>query len=170
MNVAIIEHELFGGTCVNNGCIPTKTLVASARVAYMAGRAAEFGIVIDGSVRTDMEKVKARKDAVVAKSNKGVENWLKDTKNPSVFDGHARFVGPHTVGVNGQVMEAHKIFINVGARATIPSGSPSIYHSLVSVAKVLVIAGVTLRALGKAAFFSTSESVKRKNHEFCDRN
>jgi pyruvate/2-oxoglutarate dehydrogenase complex dihydrolipoamide dehydrogenase (E3) component len=122
MNVAIIERNLFGGTCVNNGCIPTKTLVASARAAYMASRAAEFGIVIDGPVKTDMKKVKARKDAVVEKSNEGVENWLKNTKNLSVFEGHARFLTPHTVGVNGESLEAEKIFINVGARATIPSG------------------------------------------------
>jgi pyruvate/2-oxoglutarate dehydrogenase complex dihydrolipoamide dehydrogenase (E3) component len=122
MNVVIIERNLFGGTCVNNGCIPTKTLVASARAAYMASRAAEFGIVIDGPVKTDMKKVKARKDAVVEKSNEGVENWLKNTKNLSVFEGHARFLTPHTVGVNGESLEAEKIFINVGARATIPSG------------------------------------------------
>ncbi len=122
MNVAIIERKLFGGTCVNNGCIPTKTLVASARAAYVTSRAAEFGVVIDGSVKTDMKKVKARKDAVVAKSNSGVENWLKSTKNLSVFEGHARILGPSAVGVNGESLEADKIFINVGARATIPSG------------------------------------------------
>ncbi|MDH3442288.1 MAG: FAD-containing oxidoreductase [Deltaproteobacteria bacterium] len=122
MNVAVVERKLFGGTCVNNGCIPTKTLVASARAAYMASRAAEFGIVIDGPVKTDMKKVKARKDGVVAKSNRGVENWMKTTKNLSVFEGHARFLGSQTLGVNNESLEAEKIFINVGARATVPSG------------------------------------------------
>lgn len=122
MTTAIIERKRFGGTCVNNGCIPTKTLVASARAAYVARRAAEFGIMIDGSIRTDMKRVKARKDAVVKISNNGVENWLKNTKNLSVFQGHARFIGPQIVEVNGESMEAERIFINVGARATVPPG------------------------------------------------
>ncbi len=122
MNVAIVERKLFGGTCVNNGCIPTKTLVASARAAYMARRAAEFGIVIDGAVRTDMKKVKARKDAVVGKSNQGVENWLKNTQRLTVYEGHGRFVGPHSVEINGDLIEAEKVFINVGGRATVPTG------------------------------------------------
>ena len=122
MNVAIVERKLFGGTCVNNGCIPTKTLVASARAAYMVSRAAEFGVMIDGSVKTDMKQVKARKDAVVEKSNNGVESWLKNTKNLSVIEGHARFVAPHAVTVNGAVLEAEKIFLNVGARAQVPVG------------------------------------------------
>lgn len=122
MKVAIVERKLFGGTCVNNGCIPTKTLVASARVAYMTKRAAEFGIAIQGAVTTDMEAVKARKDAVVRKSNSGVEGWLKNTKNLTVIEGHAKFLAPHTVGVNGASLEADKIFINVGGRALVPSG------------------------------------------------
>lgn len=122
MNVAIVERKLFGGTCVNNGCIPTKTLVASARAAYMARRAAEFGIVIDGPVRTDMKKVKARKDAVVGKSNQGVENWLKNTQRLTVYEGHGRFAGPHSVEINGDLIEAEKVFINVGGRATVPTG------------------------------------------------
>ena len=78
MKVAIIERRLFGGTCVNTGCIPTKTLVASARAAYMARRGAEFGVMIDGSIAVDMKKVKERKDSVVRLSNEGVENWLKN--------------------------------------------------------------------------------------------
>lgn len=120
MNVAIVERKLFGGTCVNNGCIPTKTLVASARVAHMAKRAAEFGISIEAAVKTDMKAVKARKDAVVRKSNSGVEGWLKNTKNLTVIEGHAKFLAPHTVGVNGASLEAEKIFINVGGRAVVP--------------------------------------------------
>lgn len=128
MNVAIVERKLFGGTCVNNGCIPTKTLVASARAAYMARRAAEFGIVIDGAVRTDMKKVKARKDAVVGKSNQGVENWLKNTQRLTVYEGHGRFVGPHSVEINGDLIEAEKVFINVGGRATVPTGFENVSY------------------------------------------
>ena len=122
MKVAIIERKLFGGTCVNTGCIPTKTLVASARAAYMARRGADFGVMIDGSIAVDMKKVKARKDAVVQRSNNGVENWLKNTQNMKVYEGHASFQGPHTVSVNGEPLEADKIFLNVGARASIPPG------------------------------------------------
>jgi len=120
MNVAIVERKLFGGTCVNTGCIPTKTLVASARAAYMARRAADFGVMIDGSIRVDMKKVKARKDEVSGVSNKGVEDWLKSMANCTVYEGHARFEGPHTVRVGEEQLEAPKIFINVGARALLP--------------------------------------------------
>jgi pyruvate/2-oxoglutarate dehydrogenase complex dihydrolipoamide dehydrogenase (E3) component len=126
MNVAIVERKLFGGTCVNTGCIPTKTLVASARAAYVARRANEFGIVIDGPLRTDMKKVKARKDAVVARSSSGVENWLENSPNLTVYKGHASFTGPRTVAVNGETLEAEKIFINVGGRAVIPAGFETI--------------------------------------------
>ena len=79
MKTAIIERDKFGGTCVNNGCIPTKTMVASARAAHTARRAADYGVIIDGVISVDMKKVKARKDAVSGKSNKGVESWLKGT-------------------------------------------------------------------------------------------
>ena len=99
MKVAIIERKLFGGTCVNTGCIPTKTLVASARAAYVAGRGEEFG-VISGSPHTmDMKRVKERKDGVVAKSNQGVEGWLKNLNNCTVYEGHGRFEDPHIIGV-----------------------------------------------------------------------
>src|SRR5580765_468097 len=91
MKVAIIERKRFGGTCVNNGCIPTKTLIASARTAYVARRAADFGVMIDGAIAVDMKKVKARKDGVVRQSNEGVEKWLKSTANITVYEGHARF-------------------------------------------------------------------------------
>ena len=120
MKVAIIERQRFGGTCVNNGCIPTKTLVASARAAYMAKRGADFGVEIGGPITVDMKKVKARKDATVRRSNEGVEKWLKTMNNGTVYEGHARFEGPHTVSVGGESLEAEKIFINVGARALIP--------------------------------------------------
>jgi pyruvate/2-oxoglutarate dehydrogenase complex dihydrolipoamide dehydrogenase (E3) component len=120
MRVAVIERKRFGGTCVNNGCIPTKTLVASARAAWMARRGADYGVVIDSPIRVDMKKVKARKDAVVRRSNEGVEKWMKGLKNATVYEGHARFKGPHTISVNGELLEADKIFINVGARASTP--------------------------------------------------
>ncbi|MFQ6018142.1 MAG: FAD-dependent oxidoreductase, partial [Kiloniellaceae bacterium] len=88
MKTAIIERKLFGGTCVNVGCIPTKTLVASARAAHMARRGADFGVVMDGPVRVDMKRVKARKDGVVRQSNEGVTNWLKNMENLTVYEGH----------------------------------------------------------------------------------
>jgi pyruvate/2-oxoglutarate dehydrogenase complex dihydrolipoamide dehydrogenase (E3) component len=122
MKVAIVERKRFGGTCVNTGCIPTKTLVASARAAYMARRAEDFGVVIDGAVAVDMKRVKARKDEVVRKSNQGVENWLKNTENLTVLQGHGQFQDPHTIRINGDLLEADKIFINVGGRATVPRG------------------------------------------------
>jgi pyruvate/2-oxoglutarate dehydrogenase complex dihydrolipoamide dehydrogenase (E3) component len=117
---AIIERKLFGGTCVNVGCVPTKTLVASARAAYMAHRGADFGVMIDGRIHVDMARVKARKDAVVRQSNQGVANWLKNTPNLVVFEGHGRFENPRTVRVNGALLEAAEIFINAGARAYVP--------------------------------------------------
>lgn len=120
MRVAIIERNRFGGTCVNNGCIPTKTMVASAYAAFVARRAAEYGVVVDGEVRVDMKKVKARKDAVSGRSNKGVETWLKGMERCRVIEGHARFESPRTIAVNGEVLEADRIFINVGGRALIP--------------------------------------------------
>jgi pyruvate/2-oxoglutarate dehydrogenase complex dihydrolipoamide dehydrogenase (E3) component len=99
LKVAIVERNRFGGTCVNNGCIPTKTLVANARVAHMARRAGEYGVMIDSSIAVDMKKVKERKDAVVRRSNEGVEKWLKGAANLTVYEGHARFGGAHQVRV-----------------------------------------------------------------------
>lgn len=120
LKTAIIERKLFGGTCVNVGCVPTKTLVASARAAYLARRAADFGIVIDGPVRVDMQRVKARKDTVVQQSNEGVTQWLKNMPNLTVYEGHGRFEGSRSVRVNGELLEAARIFINVGTRAYVP--------------------------------------------------
>lgn len=120
LNTAIIERGRFGGTCVNYGCIPTKTLVASARAAHMARRAADFGVMVDGSVSVDMKRVKVRKDAVVKQSSDGVTNWLKNMPNLTVYEGHGRFESPHTVRVNDDLLEADKIFVNVGARAFVP--------------------------------------------------
>lgn len=121
MNVAIIERHKFGGTCVNTGCIPTKTLVASAHAAHLARRGSEFGFVVNGDVRADMKRVKARKDEISGRSNRGVEKWLRGLKNCSVLQGHARFESPRTVAVNGEILEGEKIFINVGGRAAVPA-------------------------------------------------
>ena len=120
LEAAIIERKLFGGTCVNVGCIPTKTLVASARAAYMARRGSEFGVMIDGDIAVDMKRVKARKDGVVAQSNQGVTNWMKNTPKLAVYEGHARFDSAGSVSVDGELLEADKIFINVGGRAFAP--------------------------------------------------
>jgi pyruvate/2-oxoglutarate dehydrogenase complex dihydrolipoamide dehydrogenase (E3) component len=121
MKVAIIERKRFGGTCVNNGCIPTKTLVASARAAHVVRRGGEYGVMIGGPISVDMKKVKERKDAVVRRSNEGVENWLKNTEKLTVIEGHARFVGSRAVRVGDELLNAEKIFINVGGRASRPS-------------------------------------------------
>jgi pyruvate/2-oxoglutarate dehydrogenase complex dihydrolipoamide dehydrogenase (E3) component len=118
--VAIIERHKFGGTCVNTGCIPTKTMVASAYAAHVARRGAEYGFSINGDVRVDMQRVKARKDAVSGRSNKGVEEWLRGLKNCTVIQGHARFQSSDTVVVNEEVLQADKIYINVGGRASVP--------------------------------------------------
>src|SRR5919109_2390928 len=120
MKVAIIERKRFGGTCVNDGCIPTKTLVASARTAHVARRAAEYGVMINGSITVNMKQVKERKDAVVRCSREGVERWLKSTENLTVYIGHARFEDTHQVRVGEELLEADKIFINVGGRAYVP--------------------------------------------------
>jgi pyruvate/2-oxoglutarate dehydrogenase complex dihydrolipoamide dehydrogenase (E3) component len=120
MSVAIIERGAFGGTCVNTGCIPTKTLIASAYAAHMARRAADFGVVVDGPVRVDMAQVKARKDAISGQSRIGVEQSLRTLEKCTVYQGHARFRGPGEVEVGETVLTAERIFINVGARASVP--------------------------------------------------
>jgi pyruvate/2-oxoglutarate dehydrogenase complex dihydrolipoamide dehydrogenase (E3) component len=117
--VAIIERHKFGGTCVNTGCVPTKTLVGSAYAIHLARRGAEFGFSI-GDMSVDVKRIKARKDAASATSSKGVEDWLRGTKNCTVIQGQARFQSSNTVVVNDEVLEADKIYINVGARASVP--------------------------------------------------
>jgi pyruvate/2-oxoglutarate dehydrogenase complex dihydrolipoamide dehydrogenase (E3) component len=119
--VAIIERGRFGGTCVNTGCIPTKTLVASAYTAHMSRRAGHFGVQLAGPISTDMKRVKARKDEIVGKSRSGLESLLKGTPNCTVYQGHARFESPNEVQVGEELLTAPQIFINVGARAAIPS-------------------------------------------------
>jgi pyruvate/2-oxoglutarate dehydrogenase complex dihydrolipoamide dehydrogenase (E3) component len=119
--VAIVERKFFGGTCINTGCTPTKTLIASGYAAHVARRAAEFGVTISGTVSVDMKAVKARKDAVTGVSRAAVERSLKTLKGCAVYEGHARFIGPKEVNVADEVLTADKIFINVGGRALIPS-------------------------------------------------
>ena len=123
--VCIIEQTSFGGTCVNNGCTPTKTLVASAYVAYMARRASEYGIDVVGPIVADMKRVKARKDAVVRKSSSGLEKWLRGTAGVTVAIGHARFDSPRSVIVGDERLEADAIYINVGGRSVKPEGLPA---------------------------------------------
>jgi pyruvate/2-oxoglutarate dehydrogenase complex dihydrolipoamide dehydrogenase (E3) component len=118
--VALIERHLFGGTCVNTGCIPTKTLVASAYSAHMVRRAADFGVLVAGTARVDMKQVKARKDQIVGKSRSGLDSMFKSTPNLTVYRGHARFDSPKEVTVGDDLLSAPQIFINVGGRAAIP--------------------------------------------------
>src|SRR5207244_11690411 len=120
MKVAIIERKRFGGTCVNNGCIPTKTLIASARTAHVARRASDYGVTIRSPIAVHMKKVKERKDAVVRRSSEGLQKWLRDTQNLSIYEGHARFADAHRVRVGDELFEAGKFFINVGGRASTP--------------------------------------------------
>jgi pyruvate/2-oxoglutarate dehydrogenase complex dihydrolipoamide dehydrogenase (E3) component len=119
MKVAVVERNLIGGTCVNTGCIPTKTMVASAYAARMAARAAEFGVDV-GPFRVDMKRVKARKDAVSGQSRTGLEDWLRNMENCTVYQGHARFESAHDVRVGEDQLHAEKIFLNVGGRAFVP--------------------------------------------------
>src|SRR5215469_14547633 len=111
MSVAFIEREHFGGTCVNDGCIPTKTLVASAQAAFVARRHADYGVTIGGPIGVDMRAVRARKDAVVGASVEGLTNWVKKMPGLRLYWGRARFTAPHRVEVNGEQLEAEKIFL-----------------------------------------------------------
>jgi pyruvate/2-oxoglutarate dehydrogenase complex dihydrolipoamide dehydrogenase (E3) component len=117
--VAVIERKLVGGTCVNTGCIPTKTLVASAHAARLARRGAEYGVGT-GDVTVDMAKVKARKDKIMLDDRSGVESWLQGMNGCTFIRGHARFEDAHTISVDGRVLEADKFFLNVGGRAVAP--------------------------------------------------
>ena len=119
LKTAVIERHHFGGTCVNVGCVPTKTMVASARAIRQAQRGAEFGFDI-GRLKVDMARVKARKDGIVGQSRAGVESWMRGLKNTEVIVGDARFIGPATIEVNGRQLTAPRIFINVGGRSVKP--------------------------------------------------
>ncbi len=120
MKVAVIERARFGGTCVNYGCIPTKTMVASAKVAHMTRRGPEYGVLSGGPTTIDMRQVKARKDEIVRQSTEGVEQWLRSLDNLDVIQGHATFESSHTVRVGSVSLSADRIFINVGTRAFLP--------------------------------------------------
>src|SRR5437667_7354810 len=120
MNVAIIERKLFGGTCVNTGCTPTKALVASAYAAHMVARASDFGVILNGGASVDMKRVKARMEAIFSPSTRGVERSLRNTERCTVYQDHARFVSAREVCAGNETLKAEKIFINVGGRALIP--------------------------------------------------
>lgn len=119
LKIAVVERHRFGGTCVNTGCVPTKTIVASAYVAQMARRGAEYG-VMTGPVSVDMARVKARKDAIVERGQNGIKGWMTGLANATVIEGHARFEGPRSIRVGDRLLEAEKFFINTGGRALIP--------------------------------------------------
>ena len=119
--VAIVERKFFGGTCVNTGCKPTKTMVASAYAMHLARRAADYGFSTGGDVRADMKAIKARKDKVTQDSRSDTENWLDGMDRCTVLRGHASFVSPHEVSINGETISAKKIFVNVGGRANVPA-------------------------------------------------
>ena len=120
MRVAVIERGRFGGTCVNNGCTPTKAMVASAYVARLARTADSYGVEIAGPVKVDMARVKARKDAIVRKSSESVERWMRSLPNASVLLGHARFIDANTIAVGSEKLMAQRIFIDVGGRPLVP--------------------------------------------------
>jgi pyruvate/2-oxoglutarate dehydrogenase complex dihydrolipoamide dehydrogenase (E3) component len=120
MKVALVERNLFGGTCVNTGCMPTKTLVASAYAAHLARRSADYGIAVDGPVKIDMKRVKARADAVSTNARTNIEKWLRGMDGLTVIEGHARFEGPDVVRIGERLLKAPRIFINVGGRASVP--------------------------------------------------
>jgi pyruvate/2-oxoglutarate dehydrogenase complex dihydrolipoamide dehydrogenase (E3) component len=120
IRVAVVERAQFGGTCVNDGCTPTKEMVASAYAAHLARRAGDYGVRLPGEPRVDFGAVMARKDAIVARSSGGVEKWMEGLKGGKVFRGHARFTGPDRVRVNGEEISAGKIFVNVGGRPLVP--------------------------------------------------
>src|SRR5437764_2372109 len=139
LKTALIEREHLGGTCVNDGCIPTKTLVASARAAHVARRAADWGVRIDGAISVDMKAVKARKDRVVADSIAGLAKWMASTPGVTLLWGHARFVAANAVEVDGARLEAPRIFINVGGRPVLPTWD--------GIASVPVLTNVSMMAI-----------------------
>jgi pyruvate/2-oxoglutarate dehydrogenase complex dihydrolipoamide dehydrogenase (E3) component len=120
MKVALIERKLFGGTCVNTGCMPTKTLVASAYAAHTARRGAEYGVITNGPISIDMKRVQARAATVSFNARSGVEKWLRSMPGCTVIEGHARFESANTIRIADQLLTAPRIFINVGGRANVP--------------------------------------------------
>ncbi|WP_158794025.1 FAD-containing oxidoreductase [Granulicella sp. L60] len=119
-SVAFVERKLFGGTCVNVGCTPTKALVASAHAAHLARRGSDFGVSIQGPITVDLKHAKTRKDAIVMKSRNGIESWLRGMERCTVFTGTASFDSAHEVRIGEDLLQAEHIFLNVGARPSIP--------------------------------------------------
>ena len=119
LKTAVIERKLLGGTCVNNGCIPTKTMIASAHAAHLARRGGDYGFG-PARVRVDMKAVKRRKDHIVNQSRNHLRDWIEDMKHVTLIRGQAKFTGPRRVAVKGRELEAERVFINVGARAAVP--------------------------------------------------
>jgi pyruvate/2-oxoglutarate dehydrogenase complex dihydrolipoamide dehydrogenase (E3) component len=119
--VAFVERKLFGGTCVNTGCTPTKAMIASAYAAHVARRSADYGVSIDTSVEVDMKAVNVRREGIVSKSRNGVEASLRNNSKVTVFRGTARFESATSIRVGDDVLEAKQIFINVGGRAAVPN-------------------------------------------------
>jgi pyruvate/2-oxoglutarate dehydrogenase complex dihydrolipoamide dehydrogenase (E3) component len=121
-SVALVERHLLGGTCVNAGCTPTKSLIASARIAFDVRRSRDYGIEIPpGMIAVDLRAVQARKDRIVNASRSGLENWLRGMPNCTLYQGHARFESPHSVSVGDTLLTAEQIFVNVGGRPPVPS-------------------------------------------------
>jgi len=157
--VALIERRHMGGTCVNDGCQPTKTLVASARVAWLARRAKDFGVAT-GPVSVDMAAVKARKEQVVLASRQGLDDWMTSTPNLTVFRGSAAFVSPNAVEVNGEVLAGKQFFLNTGARPVVPDWAAGVpYLTSTSILELdtlprhLLIAGGSYIALEFAQMY-----------------
>ncbi|OEO30015.1 mercuric reductase [Devosia insulae DS-56] len=157
--VALIERRHMGGTCVNDGCQPTKTLVASARVAWLARRAKDFG-VMTGPVSVDMAAVKARKDKVVLASRQGLDDWMGATEGLEVFRGSAAFVSPTAVEVNGELLEGKQFFLNTGARPVVPDWAADVPYltntsilELDTLPKHLLVAGGSYIALEFAQMY-----------------
>jgi len=120
MSVALIERKLVGGTCVNTGCMPTKTMVASAYAAHLARRAADYGVTLSGPVGVDYKAIKARKDKVSNDARTDLETWIASLDNCMLYRGHARFESANTVRVGDDLLSAEKIFLNTGGRASVP--------------------------------------------------
>ncbi|WP_296746912.1 FAD-containing oxidoreductase [Mesorhizobium sp.] len=121
MRVALIERKFVGGTCVNTGCMPTKTMVASAYAAHLARRAADYGVALSGPVGVDYKRIKARKDKVTNDARGNLETWIEGMKGCTLYRGHARFESANTVRVGDELLTAPKIFLNTGGRASVPN-------------------------------------------------
>lgn len=175
LSVAIIERHLVGGTCVNTGCKPTKTLVASAYAIHMAQRGDAYGFKVAGAIDVDMTAVAARAAKVIDDSRAGNETWLAGMENVELIRGHARFEGPHVVAVNGERLTAPRIFINVGGRAAVPdmpgvNDVPILTNTeivaLDTLPRHLVVVGGSYIGLEFAQMFAASARKSRSSNEW----